>query len=245
MDSYSATGLPTGLSVSTTTPGLISGTLAKGTVTTGSFTVTLRVANGAGASNATRTFTVVDPPTTAKVIDVTGDLDNPAIKLLADKGKYKITGRVTLTDLGTKAVNPLKTPLVLGAYLSNSQTFSYPLVGDPAAAGLLPLSLTLAPVYDTSTGLVASYTLRVVVPSGTKTASTAILPVKLAATGKAAASYTLNLIAKVSSADLPTQVQSGQYRYLLFVLDPAGDLPESGKSNNTVALDLQTLLGGS
>ena len=247
VDTFAVTGLPTGLSVDPAT-GLVSGSLDEETPP-GTFDVTLRAANGAGASTAPRTFTVVTPPTTAKTIDVTASLGTASLKLLADKGKYKLTVTGTLSNLGTKAINPTKpvNPLTLtvGAFLSNSPTFSYPLVADPAGAGLLPLSLALTPVYDASVPpKLVSYSARVTAPSDAKPASLGSIAAKLNGAGKSGAVQTVNVTAKFSATDLPVFLASGQYRYLLLVLDPEGSLPETSKSNNVVSIDLGALLQG-
>ena len=247
VDTYAVSGLPDGLSVDAN-GGLISGSLDDDTPA-GPFDVTLRVANGGGVSTAKRTFTVVLPPTTAKTIDVTASFGTASLKLLADKGKYKLTVTGTLNNLGTKAVNPVKAvnPLTfaVGAYLSGSPTFSYPLPADPAGAGLLPLSLTLTPVYDASTPpKLLSYAAKVTVPGVGKPASTGSIVAKLNAAGKPGSAQTVAVTAKFSATDLPVQLASGRYRYLLLVLDPEGSLPETSKSNNVVTLDLTRLLQG-
>ena len=84
-------------------------------------------------------------------------------------------------------------------------------------------------------------------PKGTAAVAPLTLPLPgLSKAGKPGDSLTLsNVAVTLKSADIPAQVASGKYRYLVVVLDPANEQPEAHKSNNVVVLDLQRLFAGS
>lgn len=233
VDRYDARNLPAGLTVNPTT-GLISGTVLTG-ATTGPLGVTLLAYNGDVAGAATRVFTLVAPPT-GKAPNVTGSVKKIAIKP-AGQGLYKVSGQYKLKNLGNKAAQNLK----VGVYLAKDENFTFPIADDPAAVGLLPLAVKLTAELDGEGSPV--YGVKVSIPGAGVPAPVLNLPIKLAKKGKDDSSFALAFTLKASATDLPAQVLSGQYRYLLIVLDPDGELGEASKSNNTAVVDLLTLLG--
>lgn len=235
VDGYGASGLPAGLSVDAAT-GLISGTVLPGAATAGTIQVTLTARNGAAVGTATRLFTLVEPPAD-KAGDLTGALKKLAIKLAGGGGKYKVTGEYSLKNLGDKAV---KNPQA-GVYLARSANFSFPAPGDPQAAGLLPLEVKLTSALEDGAPV---YSVKVSLPAAGQSPALLEFPLKLAKKGKPGSKYKLDLVLKASAAELPAQVLSGQYRYLIVALDPANTVPEASKSNNLAVIDLQALLGG-
>ncbi|MGA8223694.1 MAG: DUF4038 domain-containing protein, partial [Candidatus Acidiferrales bacterium] len=121
--SYGATGLPAGLSVSTTT-GLISGT----PTAAGTSTVTLSATNGSGTGNATLTLTInPDPPPAPVITSAT-----TASGTVGSAFSYQITATNTPTSYGATGLP--------GGLSVNTGTGS--ISGTPTAAGTSTVTLS-------------------------------------------------------------------------------------------------------
>lgn len=229
VDSITASGLPEGLSVNPTTGKIIGATAVD--VRLGAYEVTFRAANGAGASTATRTFTVAPSPTGASA-DLAGSLADGAV-VLDDTGVYQASGSYTITNLGDAKVKGLE----VGVYLSTSPTVLTPVAaGDPA---LLPLPLKLAKVAPTSMNPLG-FKLKIDVTKLGSAVSPLVLPVKIKQAGKAAATLSVKYKFPVPAA-LPAALlaaASAKYRYVVVVIDPNNRIAEVDETNNVVFLDL-------
>lgn len=227
VDSITASGLPDGLSVDSATGKIIGTTAAD--LELGAYAVTFRAVNGAGASTATRTFTVVAPPA-GLAADLSGALTDASVAL-DSSGNYQAAGSFTITNLGAAKAKGLE----VGVYLSTSPTVLTPVTaGDPS---LLPLPLKLvkvAPTPKNPSGL----KLKIDVTKLGSAAPPLVVPVKIKQAGKAAATLTVKYKFPVPAALLAQA--SARYRYAIIVLDPANKFAEADETNNTVFVDLQT-----
>ncbi len=229
VDSITASGLPDGLSVETKTGAIVGATPVD--VVLGDYQVTFRATNGAGTSTATRTFTVTAPPTGPSV-DLAGALTDTSVAL-DDSGIYQASGSYTITNLGDAKAKGVE----VGVYLSTSPTVLTPVTAGDST--LLPLPLKLAkgaPTLNNPSG----YKLKIDVTKLGSAVSPLMLPIKIKQAGKTAATLGVKYKFPVPAALLAAA--STKYRYVVVVIDPANKFAETDETNNTVFVDLQSVV---
>jgi hypothetical protein len=141
--SYSATGLPTGLNLNTTT-GVISGT--PGSSTMGSYAVTINAINSAGTASATLNLTVNQAPIPPVVNSATSATATVAV---TSSSVYQISGTEFPTSFGA-------TNLPVGLTLNTATGL---ISGTPITTGASTVAVTATNAFGTSPSVNVTFTI--------------------------------------------------------------------------------------
>jgi hypothetical protein len=210
---FSATGLPTGLTMSS------SGTISGTTTSTGTFNYTVTITDRAGNTGTVNCSVTVYPPPSATCISITAIQGTP-ITPVTMTGSGGVGGPYTFSATGLPAGLTMSSSGTISGTPTVNGTFNYTVTVTDSAGnkGTVNCSVTVAPPISASC------------VSITAVQGTAITPVTMTASGGAGGPYTFSatglpagLTMSSSGTISGTPTVSGTFNYTVTITDKAGN----------------------